>query len=53
MDNCERENKNKYVMAYLSYLIKCNIFDNIEMNFLPVDHTHIDIDVMFGNFYII
>ena len=51
MDNCARENKNKYVMAYLSYLIKCNIFDNIEMNFLPVGHTHIDIDAMFGNFH--
>lgn len=37
-------------MGYLSYLIQCNLFDTIEMNFLPVGHTHTDVDGMFGNF---
>ena len=50
MDNCWRENKNKYALAYLSYLIQCNVFDQIELSFLPVGHTHIDIDQLFSTF---
>jgi hypothetical protein len=48
MDNCARENKNKDVFAYLSYLVKCGLFDRVEASFLPVGHTHEDIDQLFS-----
>lgn len=44
MDNCVRENKNQALFAYLSWLVQRNIFDSIEVSFLPVGHTHEDID---------
>lgn len=47
MDNCARENKNKYVLAYLCYLVKCNLFKKIYINFLKVGHTHCDVDALF------
>lgn len=48
MDNCARENKNKYVLAYFSYLIKQNLFRSIYVNYLKVGHTHIDVDALFS-----
>ena len=48
MDNCARENKNKYVLGYFSYLIKQNLFSNIYINYLQVGHTHIDVDALFS-----
>ena len=39
-DNCWRENKNRFVMGYLSWLIKRGIFREIYLSFLPVGHTH-------------
>lgn len=48
MDNCVRENKNQYVYGYLSWLVERKIFDQIELSFLPVGHTHEDIDQMFS-----
>ena len=50
MDNCARENKNRHVFGYCTYLIQCLVFDTIEMSFLPVGHTHEDIDQMFSRF---
>ena len=47
MDNCARENKNQYVLAYLSYLVKSNLFNKVYLNFLKVGHTHIDVDALF------
>ena len=44
MDNCWRENKNKYMLAFLSYLVKNDVFEEIIVNFLPVGHTHNDGD---------
>ena len=44
MDNCWRENKNRYMFAFLSYLVKTDIFEEIDVNFLPVGHTHNDGD---------
>ena len=48
MDNCARENKNKDVFAYFAYLVKCGLFDRVESSFLPVVHTHEDIDQLFS-----
>lgn len=48
MDNCVRENKNKYVLGYLSWLVERGVFEEIELSFLPVGHTHEDIDQLFS-----
>jgi hypothetical protein len=46
-DNCG-ENKNKEMFAYLSLLIENHIFDEIEVGFLIVGHTHSSIDQYFS-----
>lgn len=48
MDNCARENKNKDVFAYCAFLVQCGLFDRVEVSFLPVGHTHEDIDQLFS-----
>jgi hypothetical protein len=50
MDNCGRENKNKDIMAYCSFLVDCGLFSKVEVTFLPVGHTHEDIDQLFSVF---
>ena len=47
-DNCCRENKNKYVLAFCELLIHLNIFRTVELSFLFVGHTHEDIDAFFS-----
>ena len=44
LDNCFRENKNTYVMAYLCWLVERLVFDEIFLSFLPTGHTHFDPD---------
>jgi len=48
MDNTSRDNKNQYVFGYLSMLVERGVFDEIDVNFLPVGHTHEDIDQFFS-----
>lgn len=50
MDNCGSENKNKYTLAFLSYLLYLGYFKEIHLSFLPAGHTHEDIDQMFSIF---
>ena len=50
LDNTSRENKNKYVMAYLNMLVTKKIFKKIKIGFLLVGHTHDQIDQMFSRF---
>lgn len=47
-DNCG-ENKNKYMMAYLSLLIELGYFLTIRLSFLIVGHTHCIIDQWFSS----
>lgn len=47
-DNTTRENKNKSLFLFLALLVKNKYFDTIEVNMLPVGHTHIDVDGIFG-----
>ena len=42
------ENKNQWVLMYLAMLLKLRIFKKIKMQFLPVGHTHEDIDQCFS-----
>ena len=50
MDNCARENKNQYVLGVLGYLLHLKIFEHVYISFLPVGHTHEDVDQMFSCF---
>ena len=52
LDNCTGQNKNNYLMAYLSLLVEWGVFKEIEVGYLPVGHTHEDIDQMFSRFAI-
>ena len=48
VDNCSRENKNKYFMAFMEMLVARGIFQSVYVSFLPVGHTHEDIDQAFS-----
>lgn len=48
LDNCTRENKNKYLLSYLEALVLWRVFDSVEVGFLPIGHTHSDIDQAFS-----
>jgi hypothetical protein len=50
LDNTTKENKNKYVLSYLTYLVRMGVFEKVRLNFLLVGHTHEDIDQMFSCF---
>ena len=48
VDNCTRENKNRYFLSYMESLVAWNVFERVEVAFLPVGHTHEDIDQQFS-----
>jgi len=50
MDNCWRENKNKYMLAISHLLVHTGVFKKVKMCFLPVGHTHNIVDQMFSRF---
>ncbi|XP_070548740.1 uncharacterized protein [Ptychodera flava] len=48
LDNCYRENKNRYLLSFASLLVEYDMFEEVMINFLPVGHTHEDVDQMFS-----
>ncbi len=48
MDNCAGQNKNRYVLAFLSLLVELGIFKKVKVSFLMVGHTHEDVDQFFS-----
>jgi hypothetical protein len=48
MDNCVKDNKNHHLLAFSSLLIACEVFEEVQLGFLVVGHTHEDIDGSFG-----
>jgi hypothetical protein len=48
MDNCVKDNKNYHLLAFLSFLIITKVFEEVQLGFLIVSHTHEDIDGNFG-----
>ncbi|XP_071507098.1 uncharacterized protein [Diadema antillarum] len=48
LDNCYRENKNRYFIGFMGYLVATHIFDEVQLSFLMVGHTHEDIDQRFS-----
>ncbi len=48
MDNCVKDNENRYLLAFLSLLMVREVFQEVKLRFLMVGHTHEDIDGCFG-----
>ncbi|XP_062621696.1 uncharacterized protein LOC134283269 [Saccostrea cucullata] len=48
MDNCARENKNRYLLAFFCFLVEVGLFRKIKISFLMVGHTHEDVDQVFS-----
>ena len=49
LDNFAKDNKNKYLMAFLSLLTAWGVFKEIQVSFLLVGHMHEDIDAYFSH----
>jgi hypothetical protein len=48
MDNCVKNNKNRYLLTYLSLLTAREVFGEVKLRFPVVGHTHEYIDRCFG-----
>lgn len=48
LDNCTRENKNRFVLAYLEMMVSKGVFEEVYASFLPIGHTHSAIDKCFS-----
>ena len=48
LDNCARENKNRYVFSFLAALVKLDVFTEVQVNFLQVGHTGNSVDQIFS-----
>ena len=48
MDNTTRDSKNHYLLGFCAMLLNEGIFQEVEVHFLPVGHTHTDIDQTFS-----
>ena len=47
-DNCWRENKNRFVFAFLATLVKLQVFLEATLDFLIVGHTGNEVDQLFS-----
>jgi hypothetical protein len=47
-DNCGGQNKNRFVLSYLAFLVACGRFDTITLAFMVVGHTKCSVDRTFG-----
>ena len=48
LDNTAKDNKNRYMFAFCEYLVFLGVFKTVTVSFLPVGHTHEDIDRKFS-----
>ena len=48
LDNTTKQNKSKYLVAFCELLVYFKVCKEIYINFLPVGHTHEDIDQFFS-----
>ena len=48
LDNTVKDNKSKYVMSYLYLLVCVGVFDEVQIFFFQVGHTHCDQDQIFS-----
>ena len=52
LDNTAKQNKNRYLLGLLGYLVHIGVFDKVLVSFLPKGHTHEDIDQLFSRLVI-
>ena len=48
LDNTSKENKNKHLLRFAAQLIERKKFEEVQISFLMVGHTHNDVDQMFS-----
>ncbi len=48
MDNCVKDNMNHHMLMFLSLLTVCEVFEEVQLGFLVMGHTHEYIDGSFG-----
>ena len=48
LDNTRRQNKGQFLFGFLDLLVEYGVFERVYVCFLPVGHTHEDIDQMFS-----
>ncbi|XP_070551958.1 uncharacterized protein [Ptychodera flava] len=48
LNNCFGKNKNRFMLSLASVLVEYNVFQEVLFHFLPVGHTHEDVDQMFS-----
>jgi hypothetical protein len=48
MDNSVKDNKNRYLLTFLSLLTTREVFEEMKLGFLVVGNTHEDIEGYFG-----
>lgn len=48
MDNTNADNKTHSLLAWAASLVQCGLFQTVELSFLPVGHTHADVDQKFS-----
>ena len=48
LDNTTKQCKSQYIIAYLGLLVGWDVFEEVILSFLPVGHTHEDIDQLFS-----
>ena len=48
VDNTTKENKNHTLFGFMAWLVHEKVFAKTTISFLPVGHTHEDIDALFG-----
>ena len=52
LDNCGRENKNKYVFAFLCLLVELGVFEKVSLITLSLAHKMYQTSHMFTNFIV-
>ncbi|XP_078610377.1 uncharacterized protein LOC144881295 [Branchiostoma floridae x Branchiostoma japonicum] len=50
LDNSAKENKNKFMIAFCTWLVKLQVFQKVKLGYLMAGHTHEDVDQMFSRF---
>jgi hypothetical protein len=53
LDNTTKQNKGKYLAAFCELLVSLKVCKEIKINFLPLGHTHEDIDQFFSRLAIL
>lgn len=48
LDNCWKDNKSRHIKCFWSLLVANGVFEEIQVSFLVVGHTHDDVDASFG-----